>query len=196
MKKQIKDMKFRVGSEQDSIAIQKLLFMMGCVWLSGGTTIRHTKENHLYAKATKISCGASRIIFNASFYEETTLEELKSIVGEWLYSDILGCQVSTPSGTAFVVGVKLLECREVVLVLQEDFGLKFPACISDSIGFFTNDYNDDTLPFEDFLKFIRSDNVIENGKEIQMIKINETYVIGSDPNNIILMESRINGNTG
>ena len=89
------------------------------------------------------------------------------IVGEWLYGDILGCQVSIPSGTAFVVGVKLWECREcweVVLVLQADFGLKFPVRISDSIGFFTNDYNDDTLPFEDFLKFIRSDNVIEERK--------------------------------
>ena len=29
-----------------------------------------------------------------------------------------------------------------------------------------------------------------------MIKINETYAIGSNPNNIILMKSRINGNTG
>ena len=157
-------MKFRVGSEQDSIAIQKLLFMMGYMWLSGGTTIRHTKENHLYVEATKISYGESRINFNSSFCEETTLEELKSIVGEWLYGDILGCQVSIPSGTAFVVGVKLWECGKVVLVLQAGFGLKFPAYISDSIGFFTNVYNDDTLPFEDFLKFIRSDNVIEERK--------------------------------
>ena len=29
-----------------------------------------------------------------------------------------------------------------------------------------------------------------------MIKINETYAIGSNPNNIVLMKSRINGNTG
>ena len=29
-----------------------------------------------------------------------------------------------------------------------------------------------------------------------MIKINETYAIGSNPNNIILMKSRINGSTG
>ena len=29
-----------------------------------------------------------------------------------------------------------------------------------------------------------------------MIKINETYAIGSNPNNTILMKSRINGNTG
>lgn len=160
-------MKFRVGYEQDSIAIQKLLFMMGCEWLLGGQDIKYTKENNLYVNATKISYGESRIVFNDSFCEETTLEELKSIVGEWLYGDILGCQVSIPSGTAFVVGVKLWECREcweVVLVLQADFGLKFPAWISDSIGFFTNDYNDDTLPFEDFLKFIRSDNVIEERK--------------------------------
>ena len=167
MKKQIKNMKFRVGSEQDSVAIQKLLSMMGCTWMSGGTTIQHTRENHLYVEATKISYGGSRIEFNSSFCEETTLEELKSIVGEWLYGDILGCQVSIPSGTAFVVGVKLWECREcweVVLVLQVGFGLKFSACINDRIGFFTNDYNDDTLPFEDFLKFIRSDNVIEERK--------------------------------
>ena len=167
MKKQIKDMKFRVGSEEESIAIQKLLFMMGCGWLRCGQDIKYTKENHLYVKATKIYYGESRIVFNDSFCEETTLQELKSIVGEWLYGDILGCQVSIPSGTAFVVGVKLWECREcreVVLVLQADFGLKFPARISDSIGFFTNDYNDDTLPFEDFLKFIRSDNVIEERK--------------------------------
>ena len=160
-------MKFRVGSEEESIAIQKLLSMMGCVWWSGGTTILHTKENHLYVEATKISYGESRIEFNSSFCEETTLEELKSIVGEWLYGDILGCQVSIPSGTAFVVGVKLWECREcweVVLVLQAGFGLKFLARISDSFGFFTNDYDDDTLPFEDFLKFIRSDNVIEERK--------------------------------
>ena len=160
-------MKFRVGSEEESIAIQKLLFMMGCGWLRCGQDIKYTKENHLYVKATKIYYGESRIVFNDSFCEETTLQELKSIVGEWLYGDILGCQVSIPSGTAFVVGVKLWECREcreVVLVLQADFGLKFPARISDSIGFFTNDYNDDTLPFEDFLKFIRSDNVIEERK--------------------------------
>ena len=63
-----------------------------------------------------------------------------------------------------MLGVKLWECREVVLVLQAGFGLKFTACISDSFGFFTNDYNDDTLPFEDFLKFIRSNNVIEERK--------------------------------
>ena len=160
-------MKFRVGSEEESIAIQKLLFMMGCGWLRCGQDIKYTKENHLYVKATKIYYGESRIVFNDSFCEETTLQELKSIVGEWLYGDILGCQVSIPSGTAFVVGVKLWECREcreVVLVLQADRGLKFPARISDSIGFFTNDYNDDTLPFEDFLKFIRSDNVIEERK--------------------------------
>ena len=157
-------MKFRVGSEEESIAIQKLLFMMGYVWRSGGTTILHTKENHLYVEDAKISYGESRINFNDAFCEETTLEELKSIVGEWLYGDILGCQVSTPSGTAFVVGVKLWECREVVLVLQADRGLKFSTRIKDSIKFFTNDYNDDTLPFEDFLKFIRSDNVIEERK--------------------------------
>ena len=167
MKKQIKDMKFRVGCEQDSVAIQKLLSMMGCVWWSGGTTIQHTKENHLYVRATKISYRESMIAFNDSFCEETTIEELKSIVGEWLYGDILGCQVSIPNGTAFVVGVKLWECREcweVVLVLQADLGLKFNVRISYSVGFFTNDYNDDTLPFEDFLKFIRSDNVIEERK--------------------------------
>ena len=29
-----------------------------------------------------------------------------------------------------------------------------------------------------------------------MIKINETYAIGSNPNNTVLMKSRINGNTG
>lgn len=170
MKKQIKDMKFRVGSEEESIAIQKLLFMMGCEWLRSGQDIKYTKENHLYVKATKITYREPRIAFNDSFCEETTLQELKSIVGEWLYGDILGCQVSTPSGTAFVVGVKLWErrgcwgCWDVVLVLQADFGLKFHARISDSFGFFTNDYNDDTLPFEDFLKFIRSDNVIEERK--------------------------------
>ena len=160
-------MKFRVGCEQDSIAIQKLLFMMGCEWLGGGQDIKYTKENHLYVEATKITYGESRIVFNDSFCEETTLKELKSIVGEWLYGDILGCQVSTLSGTAFVVGVKLWECREcweVVLVLQADLGLKFNVRISYSVGFFTNDYNDDTLPFEDFLKFIRSDNVIEERK--------------------------------
>ena len=167
MKKQIKDMKFLVGSEEESIAIQKLLFMMGCGWLRCGQDIKYTKENHLYVKATKIYYGESRIVFNDSFCEETTLQELKSIVGEWLYGDILGCQVSIPSGTAFVVGVKLWECREcreVVLVLQADCGLKFSTRIEDSIGFFTNDYNDDTLPFEDFLKFIRSDNVIDERK--------------------------------
>lgn len=157
-------MKFRVGSEEESIAIQKLLFMMGCEWRRGGQDIKYTKENHLYVEATKITYGESRINFNNSFCEETTLEELKSIVGEWLYGDILGCQVSTPSGTAFVVGVKLWECREVVLVLQADRGLKFSTLIKDSIKFFTNDYNDDTLPFEDFLKFIRSGNVIEERK--------------------------------
>ena len=160
-------MKFRVGCEQESIAIQKLLFMMGCEWLDGGQDIKYTKENHLYVNATKINYGEAGIDFNDPLYEETTLKELKSIVGEWLYGDILGCQVSTLSGTAFVVGVKLWErreCWEVVLVLQAGFGLKFHTCISDSIGFFTNDDNDDTLPFEDFLKFIRSDNVIEERK--------------------------------
>ena len=49
-------------------------------------------------------------------------------------------------------------------MLQADRGLKFSTRIKDSIGFFTNDYNDDTLPFEDFLKFIRSGNVIEERK--------------------------------
>lgn len=157
-------MKFRVGYEQDSIVIQKLLFMMGCEWLNGGQDIKYTKENHLYVKATKISHGGSRIVFNEPFCEETTLEELESIVGEWLYGDILGCQVSIPSGTAFIKGVEVWDGGEVMLVLQADFGLKFSTPIKDYIGFFTNDYNDDTLPFEDFLKFIRSDNVIEERK--------------------------------
>ena len=156
-------MKFRVGSEQDSIAIQKLLFMMGCEWWSGGTTIQHTKENHLYVEATKISYGESRINFNYSFCEETTLEELKSIVGEWLYGDILGCQVSIPSGTAFVKGVEVLTSGLVILTMQKDRDV-LRGCANNCIGFFTNDYNDDTLPFEDFLKFIRSDNVIEERK--------------------------------
>ena len=163
MKKQIKDMKFRVGSEEESIAIQKLLSMMGCVWWSGGTTIRHTKENHLYVEATKISYGESRINFNSSFCEETTLEELKSIVGEWLYGDILGCQVSIPSGTAFVTEVRMLTSGLVMLTMQKDRDV-LRECANNRIGFFTNDYNDDTLLFEDFLKFIRSDNVSEERK--------------------------------
>ena len=163
MKKQIKDMKFRVGSEQDNIAIQKLLFMMGCEWLNGGQAIRYTKENHLYVKATKITYGGLRIVFNDSFCEETTLEELKSIVGEWLYGDILGCQVSIPSGTAFVKGVEVLTSGLVILTMQKDRDV-LRGCANNCIGFFTNDYNDDTLPFEDFLKFIRSDNVIEERK--------------------------------
>ena len=38
-------MKFRVGSEQDNIAIQKLLFMMGREWLGGGgQDIKYTKK--------------------------------------------------------------------------------------------------------------------------------------------------------
>ena len=156
-------MKFRVGSEQDSIAIQKLLFMMGCEWLNGGQDIKYTKENHLYVKATKITYGGLRIVFNDSFCEETTLEELKSIVGEWLYGDILGCQVSIPSGTAFVKGVEVLTSGLVILTMQKDRDV-LRGCANNCIGFFTNDYNDDTLPFEDFLKFIRSDNVIEERK--------------------------------
>ena len=156
-------MKFRVGYEEESIAIQKLLSMMGCVWWSGGTTIRHTKENHLYVEATKISYGRSRINFNSSFCEETTLEELESIVGEWLYGDILGCQVSIPSGTAFVKGVEVLTSGLVILTMQKDRDV-LREYANNCIGFFTNDYNDDTLPFEDFLKFIRSDNVSEERK--------------------------------
>ena len=163
MKKQIKNMKFHVGSEQDSIAIQKLLFMMGREWLGGGTTIQHTKENHLYVEATKISYAESSIVFNASFCEETTLEELESIVGEWLHGDILGCQVSTPSGTAFVKGVEVSTSGLVILTMQKDRDV-LRECANNCIGFFTNDYNDDTLLFEDFLKFIRSDNVIEERK--------------------------------
>ena len=169
MKKQIKDMKFRIGYEQDSIAIQKLLFMMGIEWCKFDKYVKETNRPYLYAYCSDntVDCGWSYKLYEMHQNKETTIEELKSIVGEWLYGDILGCQVSIPSGTAFVVGVKLRECREcweVVLVLQADFGLKFPTCISDSIGFFTNDYNDDTLLFEDFLKFIRSDNVIEERK--------------------------------
>ena len=163
MKKKIKDMKFRVGSEQDSIAIQKLLFMMGCEWLYGGQNIKYTKENHLYVRATKITHGELRMFFNDSFCEETTLEELKSIVGEWLYGDILGCQLSIPSGTAFVKGVEVLTSGLVILTMQKD-RVVLRECANNCIGFFTNDYNDDTLLFEDFLKFIRSDNVIEGRK--------------------------------
>ena len=163
MKKQIKNMKFRIGSEQDSIAIQKLLSMMGCVWWSGGTTIRYTKENHLYVEDANISYGESRINFNDSFCEETTLEELKSIVGEWLYGDILGCQVSIPSGTAFVKGVEVLTSGLVILTMQKDRDV-LREYANNCIGFFTNDYNDDTLLFGDFLKFIRSDNVSEERK--------------------------------
>ena len=156
-------MKFRVGSEQDSIAIQKLLFMMGREWSGGGQDIKYTKEYHLYVNATKITYGESRIVFNDSFCEETTLEELKSIVGEWLYGDILGCQVSIPSGTAFVKGVEVLTSGLVILTMQKDRDV-LRECANNCIGFFTNDYNDDTLLFGDFLKFIRSDNVIEERK--------------------------------
>lgn len=156
-------MKFRVVSEQDSIAIQKLLFMMGCEWLGGGQDIKNTEEYHLYVNATKITYGESRIDFNDSFCEETTIEELKSIVGEWLYGDILGCQVSISSGTAFVKGVEVLTSGLVILTMQKDRDV-LRECANNCIGFFTNDYNDDTLLFEDFLKFIRSDNVIEERK--------------------------------
>ena len=159
-------MKFRLGSEQDSIAIQKLLFMMGIEWCKFDKYIKKTNHPYLYAYCSDntINCGWSYKLYEIHQNKETTIEELKSIVGEWLYGDILGCQVSIPSGTAFVVGVKLWECGKVVLVLQAGFGLKFLTCISDSIGFFTNDYNEDTLLFEDFLKFIRSDNVSEERK--------------------------------
>lgn len=155
MKKQIQDMKFRVGSEQESIEIQKLLFMMGCDWLYSGQTIKHTKGNYLYVYRDTITFGAEYDLYEAHQNKETTLEELKSIVGEYLYGDILGCQVSIPSGIAFVVGVKVCSDGDVILILEAEFGM-LPAYVSSGIEFFTNDYNDDTLLFEDFLKFIRN----------------------------------------
>ena len=166
MKKQIKNMKFRLGSEQDSIAIQKLLSMMGIEWCKFDKYIKKTNSPYLYAYCSDntVNCGWSYKLYEMHQNKETTIEELKSIVGEWLYGDILGCQVSIPSGTAFVRGVEVWDGGEVVLVLQVDFGLKFSTRIKDSVKFFTNDYNDDTLLFEDFLKFIRSDNVIEERK--------------------------------
>ena len=38
-------MKFRVGSEQESIAIQKLLFMMGIEWCKFDKYIKKTRRN-------------------------------------------------------------------------------------------------------------------------------------------------------
>ena len=165
MKKQIKDMKFRVGCEQDSIAIQKLLLMMGIEWCKFDKYIKETNHPYLYAycSANTITCGWSYKLYEMHQNKETTIEELKSIVGEWLYGDILGCQVSIPSGTAFVKGVEVLTSGLVMLTMQKGRDV-LQECADNCIGFFTNDYNDDTLPFEDFLKFIRSDNVIEERK--------------------------------
>ena len=165
MKKQIKNMKFRVGFEQDSIAIQKLLFMMGIEWCKFDKYIKKTNRPYLYAYCSDntINCGWSYKLYEIHQNKETTIEELKSIVGEWLYGDILGCQVSIPSGTAFVKGVEVLTSGLVILTMQKDRDV-LRECVNNCIGFFTNDYNDDTLPFEDFLKFIRSDNVIKERK--------------------------------
>ena len=165
MKKQIKNMKFRVGSEQDSIAIQKLLFMMGIEWCKFDKYVKETNSPYLYAYCSDntVNCGWSYKLYEMHQNKETTIEELKSIVGEWLYGDILGCQVSIPSGTAFVKGVEVLTSGLVILTMQKDRDV-LQECANNCIGFFTNDYNDDTLPFEDFLKFIRSDNVIEERK--------------------------------
>ena len=165
MKKQIKDMKFRIGYEQDSIAIQKLLFMMGIEWCKFDKYIKETNRPYLYAYCSDntVNCGWSYKLYEMHQNKETTIEELKSIVGEWLYGDILGCQVSIPSGTAFVKGVEVLTSGLVILTMQKDRDV-LQECANNCIGFFTNDYNDDTLPFEDFLKFIRSDNVIEERK--------------------------------
>ena len=165
MKKQIKNMKFRVGFEQDSIAIQKLLFMMGIEWCKFDKYIKKTDRPYLYAYCSDntINCGWSYKLYEIHQNKETTIEELKSIVGEWLYGDILGCQVSIPSGTAFVKGVEVLTSGLVILTMQKDRDV-LRECASNCIRFFTNDYNDDTLPFEDFLKFVRSDNVIEERK--------------------------------
>ena len=158
-------MKFRVGCEQDSIAIQKLLFMMGIEWCKFDKYIKKTNRPYLYAycSANTITCGWSYKLYEMHQNKETTIEELKSIVGEWLYGDILGCQVSIPSGTAFVKGVEVLTSGLVILTMQKGRDV-LQECADNCIGFFTNDYNDDTLPFEDFLKFIRSDNVIEERK--------------------------------
>lgn len=165
MKKQIKNMKFRLGSEQDSIAIQKLLFMMGIEWCKFDKYIKETNRPYLYAYCSDntVDCGWSYKLYEIHQNKETTIEELKSIVGEWLYGDILGCQVSIPSGTAFVKGVEVLTSGLVILTMQKDRDV-LRECANNRIGFFTNDYNDDTLLFEDFLKFIRSDNVIEERK--------------------------------
>ena len=165
MKKKIKDMKFRVGSEQDSIAIQKLLFMMGIEWCKFDKYIKETNRPYLYAYCSDntINCGWSYKLYEIHQNKETTIEELKSTVGEWLYGDILGCQVSIPSGTAFVKGVEVLTSGLVILTMQKDCDV-LRECANNCIGFFTNDYNDDTLLFEDFLKFIRSDNVSEERK--------------------------------
>ena len=158
-------MKFRLGSEQDSIAIQKLLFMMGIEWCKFDKYIKETNRPYLYAYCSDntVDCGWSYKLYEIHQNKETTIEELKSIVGEWLYGDILGCQVSIPSGTAFVKGVEVLTSGLVILTMQKDRDV-LRECANNRIGFFTNDYNDDTLLFEDFLKFIRSDNVIEERK--------------------------------
>ena len=158
-------MKFRVGSEEESIAIQKLLSMMGIEWCKFNKYVKKTDRPYLYAycSANTINCGWSYKLYEMHQNKETTIEELKSIVGEWLYGDILGCQVSIPSGTAFVKGVEVLASGLVILTMQKGRDV-LQECADNCIGFFTNDYNDDTLPFEDFLKFIRSDNVIEERK--------------------------------
>ena len=165
MKKQIKDMKFRLGSEQDSIAVQKLLSMMEIEWCKFDKYVKKTNHPYLYAYCSDntINCGWSYKLYEIHQNKETTIEELKSIVGEWLYGDILGCQVSIPSGTAFVKGVEVLTSGLVILTMQKDRDV-LRECANNCIGFFTNDYNDDTLLFEDFLKFIRSDNVSEERK--------------------------------
>lgn len=158
-------MKFRLGSEQDSIAIQKLLFMMGIEWCKFDKYVKETNSPYLYAYCSDntVNCGWSYKLYEMHQNKETTIEELKSIVGEWLYGDILGCQVSIPSGTAFVKGVEVLTSGLVILTMQKDRDV-LREYANNCIGFFTNDYNDDTLLFGDFLKFIRSDNVIEGRK--------------------------------
>ena len=157
MKKQIQDMKFRVGSEQESMEIQKLLFVVGCTWSTNKQNISYTRYEFLFVKKNILRCsGIFETFYDFETGKETTLEELKSIVGEYLCGDILGCQVSILGGTAFVVGVKVCSDGEVMLILEAEFGM-LPTYVSNGIEFFTNDYNDDTLLFEDFLKFTRSE---------------------------------------
>ena len=153
--KKLDRIKFKINNHTEGNYIQKLLFNVGCLWGDGLVVLRGISGSYLLVIDGKLY---ESVIDHYADLKEMTLDELQEIVGNHFYSDVIGCVVDTPMGVDYVKQVLVMSDGFVLLRLSNDavvLGVNTYGGVDDNVRFFTNDENDDTLPFDEFLEFIR-----------------------------------------